>query len=335
MRASRRSMAPQGQVGSPRRAANCSPISWQGHAAASAWAPALRSRRLRICPAWCARPRPRRFCARQASASPTSIRAFPRNPAQAQAQCAFAITAIAAAAFGIQPGAGGDPRLCYIVDDLSLPGLDLASSVRRRGEHRLRPTAVSRARRGSPAAGLFDRGRAEPGGTGRAATRRRARRDRLSARQARHQARDRARRSRDAAGDRGLGSACHLRDRRGSSGLAKDQTSRAQHRLAAGARRTPCHIRCRGCACSGPIARGSGTFFARSARACVPASPARDRQYRGFLADPVVCDRICGFVRCFEPWPRWAWPAAASRRLVQSFSHRGFAREFAAGMPGM
>jgi hypothetical protein len=60
------------------------PISWQERAAASAWAPALRSRRLRICPAWCARRRSRRSCARQLSASPISIQAFPRKPAQAR-----------------------------------------------------------------------------------------------------------------------------------------------------------------------------------------------------------------------------------------------------------
>ena len=77
-----------------------------------------------------------------------------------------------------------------------------------------------------------------------------------------------------------FGSARHLRDRRRARGLAKDQTPRAQHRLAAGARRTPCHIRCRGRPCSGPIARGGGTFFACPARACLPAGAARDRQTR-------------------------------------------------------
>jgi hypothetical protein len=48
-----------------------------------AWARALRSRRLRICRAWWARRRPRRSSARQASASPTSIRVFPRKNALA------------------------------------------------------------------------------------------------------------------------------------------------------------------------------------------------------------------------------------------------------------
>jgi hypothetical protein len=88
------------------------------------------------------------------------------------AQCASAMAAAAATlAFG--------PRRRLVIDDLFFPGLDLAPSLRRRGEYRLRARAVSRSCRGSPAAGLFGRGRAAPGSPGRAATRRRARRIKL------------------------------------------------------------------------------------------------------------------------------------------------------------
>src|ERR1700730_2806998 len=64
---------------------------------------------------------------------------------------------------GIRPSASIYPSPRVIIDDLFFPGLDLASSLCGGGEYRLRASALSRSCRGSPAAGLFGRGRAAPG----------------------------------------------------------------------------------------------------------------------------------------------------------------------------
>jgi hypothetical protein len=191
-----------------------------------------------------------------------------------QAQCAFAMTAIAVStfAFGLAPAfALADVSLsmtCFFLASIWLRLFAGAASTacgqepfRARVEDRRLPVY-------SVVAALHREARVVPQLA--------AALDAI-ARQARHQARDRARRSRDAARNRGLASACHLRDRRRACGLAKNQTSRAKHRFAAGARRTPCHLRCRGRSCPGPIARGGRTFFARPAQACLPSGPARDR----------------------------------------------------------
>ena len=50
--------------------------------------------------------------------------------------------------------------------------------------------------------------------------------------------------------------------------------------------------------------REAAERFLRSPRElCLPSGAARDRQYRGFLANPALRHRVCRFVRCVEPWP--------------------------------
>jgi hypothetical protein len=101
--------------------------------------------------------------------------------------------------------------------------------------------------------------------------------DRLSAQQARHQARDRAGRPREAARNRGLASARNLRDRRRAGWLAKDETPRAEHCLAAVARRIPCIFDAEDAPAPGQLCEAAERFL-RSPRelACLQARLAID-----------------------------------------------------------
>ena len=89
----------------------------------------------------------------------------------------MAATSAASFAFCLTPEPA---RLHLFSDDLFFPGFDMASPLCRSGEYGWRPGALPPPCRGPPVAGLFGRRRTAPGSTRRAATQRRARRDRLS-----------------------------------------------------------------------------------------------------------------------------------------------------------
>jgi hypothetical protein len=140
------------------RAALCSPSCWQGRGRANVFR-TLRSRLLRRCPACCARMRLRRCCGKQVSASPISIRAFPRKLAQA-GRNALSRDSHRCRQFCLWHGANIVPCHHLLIHDVLLSGLDLAVPVCRDGEHRVHPGAVPARCRRPLAAGLFSRRRA-------------------------------------------------------------------------------------------------------------------------------------------------------------------------------